>query len=71
MASASTMKTAATEDIILLDPASRARARARVGLMRRTMKKKPPTGEKYLCFFSDGGRIYVVIRIGSNFGEGS
>ena len=67
----SAMTKAASEDIILLNPESRARARARVGLMRRTMKKKPPTGEKYLCFFSDGGRIYVVIRIGSNFGEGS
>ena len=68
---ASAMTTAATEDIILLDPASRARARARAGFRRRTMKKKPPTGEKYLCFFDDSGRIYVVIRIGSNFGEGS
>ena len=71
MASASTTKTAEKEEIILLDPASRARARARAGLKRRAMKNKPLTGEKYLCFFSDGGRIYVVIRIGSNFGEGS
>ena len=67
----SAMTMAETEEIILLDPASRARARARAGLKRRAMKNKPLTGEKYLCFFSDGGRIYVVIRIGSNFGEGS
>ena len=70
MALASATTTEATEEIILLDPAPKARAGAGVGLRRRTMKNKPLMGEKYLCFFSNDGRIYVVIRIGSNFGEG-
>ena len=39
------MTTAATEDIILLDPASRAKAGAGAGLRSRKTKKKPPTGE--------------------------